>query len=107
MVKRQQAPRDTYKYHYWWRGKVVHRGITDDLGRREQEHPFWSARLFAIMGERDKALSLLERAYEDSTLGWLGYDKEFDFLRGEPRFKALLDKLGVPEVFDQYGQRIR
>ena len=38
MAKRQQAPRDTYKYHYYWRGKVAHRGITDDLGRREQEH---------------------------------------------------------------------
>ena len=38
MAKRQQAPRDTSKYHYWLHGRVVHRGITDDLGRREQEH---------------------------------------------------------------------
>ena len=31
-------PRDTYKYHFKVRNKIVHGGITDDLERREQEH---------------------------------------------------------------------
>lgn len=31
-------PRDTYKYHLKVGKKIVHRGITDDLNRREQEH---------------------------------------------------------------------
>lgn len=30
--------RDTYKYNYKVGQKIVHRGITDDLERREQEH---------------------------------------------------------------------
>ena len=30
--------RDTSKYHFIKDRKVVHRGITDDLERREQEH---------------------------------------------------------------------
>lgn len=30
--------RDTYKYHQKIGNKIVHRGITDDLERREQEH---------------------------------------------------------------------
>jgi len=30
--------RDTYKYHLIQDRKVVHRGITDDLERRETEH---------------------------------------------------------------------
>ena len=30
--------RDTYKYHLQGGGKIVHRGITNDLGRREAEH---------------------------------------------------------------------
>jgi len=30
--------RDTYKYHFRVRNKVVHRGITNDLDRRECEH---------------------------------------------------------------------
>ena len=31
-------PRDTYKYHYKIRNKIVHGGITNDLERRESEH---------------------------------------------------------------------
>ena len=30
--------RDTYKYHMKKGGKVVHRGVTNDLYRRESEH---------------------------------------------------------------------
>lgn len=32
------ANRDTYRYHYIQGRKVVHRGITNDLPRREEEH---------------------------------------------------------------------
>ena len=31
-------PRNTHKYHFIKNRKVVHRGITDDLDRREGEH---------------------------------------------------------------------
>jgi predicted GIY-YIG superfamily endonuclease len=31
-------PRDTYKYHFKVGNKVVHKGITGDLDRREVEH---------------------------------------------------------------------
>ncbi len=30
--------RNTYKYHLKQGNKIVHRGITDDLNRREGEH---------------------------------------------------------------------
>lgn len=30
--------RDTYKYHLKIGNKIIHRGITDDLDRREEEH---------------------------------------------------------------------
>ena len=30
--------RDTYKYHLKNGRRIVHRGITNDLSRREQEH---------------------------------------------------------------------
>jgi len=80
-----------------------------ELQQLEQENPFWSARLYAIMGEKELALGLLERAYEDTTIDGSGlvYNPEFDPLRAEPRFKTLLQKLGLREVFDQHGQRIR
>jgi predicted GIY-YIG superfamily endonuclease len=32
------TPRNTYKYHLKVVNKVVHRGITNDLDRREGEH---------------------------------------------------------------------
>lgn len=30
--------RNTYKYHFKIRNRIVHTGITNDLDRREQEH---------------------------------------------------------------------
>lgn len=30
--------RNAYKYHFIKNGKVVHRGITEDIERREREH---------------------------------------------------------------------
>jgi len=85
---------------------------TGELQQQEQESPWWSARLYAIMGEKEMALSLLERAYEEPPYEWyiiarLVYYPEFDSLRAEPRFKALMQELGLREVFDQYGQRIQ
>ncbi len=32
------TPRNTYKYHFKVRNKIVHSGITDDLERRDGEH---------------------------------------------------------------------
>ena len=32
------AKRDTYKYEFKIGNKIVHKGITDDLPRREGEH---------------------------------------------------------------------
>ena len=32
------AERNTYKYHLKKGGKIIHRGITNDLNRREAEH---------------------------------------------------------------------
>ncbi len=69
---------------------------TGELQQAEQENPYWVARFYAIMGEQEKALSLLERAYEESTIGWTGlvYNPEFDFLRAE---SGPTEKLGGRE----------
>jgi hypothetical protein len=41
----------------------------------------------------------LERAYErrDDGIPWLKIDPGFNRLRGDPRYKALLRKLNLPE----------
>jgi tetratricopeptide (TPR) repeat protein len=52
------------------------------------------------LGDHASALSDLERAYatDSQWLGWLGTDRTFDPLRSEPRFTALLRKLGLDGV---------
>jgi adenylate cyclase len=51
------------------------------------------------MGENNKALELLEKAYEDKEPTFIDsiFFKEYDNLRSAPRFKALLKKMGLPE----------
>jgi TolB-like protein/Tfp pilus assembly protein PilF len=53
----------------------------------------------AILGERDRALADLEQAVELRESGptfWSSVP-DFDSLRGDPRFKALLKRLNLPE----------
>lgn len=54
------------------------------------------ALVYAGLGDRARALDYLEKAYatDSQWLGWLGLDRAFEPLRSEPRFVALLKKLG-------------
>jgi len=56
---------------------------------------FNGACLFALHGNKEKALSLLEIAIEKGygNKDWLEQDQDYDSLRNEPRFKALIKKL--------------
>jgi tetratricopeptide (TPR) repeat protein len=48
------------------------------------------------LGDRERALDYLERAYaaDSQWMGWLKNDRIFDPLRSEPRFVALMKKVG-------------
>ena len=57
--------------------------------------PFNLALVHLGLGDRTRALDELERAYAASQwLPWLNKDRVFDPLRSEPRFAALMKKLG-------------
>jgi TolB-like protein/DNA-binding SARP family transcriptional activator len=60
--------------------------------------PLERARVLVGLGERERALDLLERAYDAgaSTLVLLAVDPAFAPLRPEPRFRSLLRRLGLP-----------
>jgi len=58
-----------------------------------------TARVYAWRGEKDRAFEWLERAYvhRDPGLTWVKIDPFLRGLRGDPRYKALLHKMNLPE----------
>ncbi len=57
------------------------------------------ASFYARLGNKDKALAWLEKAYEARSEGltFLKVDARFDNLRDDPRFKDLLKRMNLPE----------
>jgi TolB-like protein len=57
------------------------------------------ARVYAWRGEKTQALDWAQRAYaqRDPGLTWIKIDPNFRGLRDEPRYKALLRKMNLPE----------
>ena len=56
--------------------------------------------IHAGLGERDEAFAWLEKAYaeRDSWLaGRFNIDPRLDRIRGDPRFRALVRRMGLPE----------
>jgi adenylate cyclase len=57
---------------------------------------------YAIMGDIDEALEMLDHAVQHGrgNLEWIEHDPDFDNLRSDPRFDAILDRIrasrGVP-----------
>jgi TolB-like protein/DNA-binding winged helix-turn-helix (wHTH) protein len=61
--------------------------------------PSGAAAVYAIRGESDEAFKWLDRAYaqKDPLLSTIKYRTEFDKLHDDPRYKALLKKMNLPE----------
>jgi TolB-like protein/DNA-binding winged helix-turn-helix (wHTH) protein/Flp pilus assembly protein TadD len=77
--------------------------ILRDLERKSKSayvSPYIIATVYAGLGEKDKAFQLLERAYQERSLdiSWhLKADLRIDNLRSDPRFEALLRRVGFPQ----------
>jgi serine/threonine protein kinase/tetratricopeptide (TPR) repeat protein len=76
----------------------VLRGL-EKRGERSYVSPCLVATVHAALGEGDAALDWLERAGRERSadLAWIGVRPVFDGLRDEPRFRALLEQLGLGE----------
>ena len=74
---------------------------TLNIAKRNQISDISKAGLFAIIGEDELAIETLEKVYETRShifsLKFIKEDPLFDNLQSEPRFKALLNKIGLPE----------
>jgi adenylate cyclase len=69
------------------------------IRRNGTSWPSEIARVYAFRGERDHAFEWLNRAYEmrDEDLYFIRGDPLFKNLEGDPRFKAFLRKMNLPE----------
>jgi len=61
--------------------------------------PYFIATLYAQLGQNDEAMKWLEKAYEerDFRMIMIGVSFEFDGMRSDPRFKDLVQRMGLPE----------
>jgi len=78
-------------------------GVLNELeamGKSRYVSPVYKARIHLRLGDRMKALDLLEQAREErcGSLIWLKTDDDWDSLRDEPRFKAILKEVGLENV---------
>jgi DNA-binding winged helix-turn-helix (wHTH) protein/TolB-like protein/Flp pilus assembly protein TadD len=60
---------------------------------------FYIAMILATLGEREPALAALEAGLADHSqqMGWINVEPVFDPLREDPRFRAVVERLGLPQ----------
>ena len=61
--------------------------------------PYLLATIYAGLGEKDRAIELLEKAYRERDMGitwFVKTDPRIDNLRSDPRFEALLQRFNFP-----------
>jgi eukaryotic-like serine/threonine-protein kinase len=71
----------------------------EDAAPRTQPRAILVAAIYADLGDRDAAFHWLDEAFaaHDTFLPWLRVDPEFDSLHGDPRFDALIKRIGIPD----------
>jgi serine/threonine-protein kinase len=69
----------------------------EEVSRQRYVSPYHMAYVYTGLGEDEKAMDFLERAYEERSGGLYGVKGSFLFttLRSHPRFKALLRKMNL------------
>ena len=74
------------------------RALLDEIDRIGATTSFPLAEYYALIGDLDKAILLVEEAFRTRApeAVWIGCWPGFDPLRGDPRFDALVEELGVP-----------
>ena len=71
----------------------------DSLGRNQFVTAYGVALVYAALGQKDRAFEWLDKAVDQRThwLVWLNRDRRWDPLRADPRFRALLRRVGLPK----------
>lgn len=68
-----------------------------ELSKQRYVAPYNLALIYASLDDKDNALEWLEKAYEDRStrLIWIRVNTQLDKLRSEPRFKAVIKRMGL------------
>ena len=91
--------RETYPKSGWKAYVQANIKLLESSLRKEQLPAFVMAGFYTRIGEKQKALDYLEKAYDerDFRILLIGVAFEFDNLRAEPRFIDLVKRLGLPQ----------
>lgn len=85
--------RESYARNGW-------QGFLRLMASEDHSIKMWSddlAKYYTALGDKEKAINQLERAYDDGHLLWLNVEPLLDPLRDHPRFQALVKKVGFPQ----------
>jgi len=70
-----------------------------ERARHEYVSPSSIAILYARLGDKENAFRYLDKAYanHDEVLTNIKTERDFDLLHADPRYAALLQKMGLPQ----------
>ncbi len=73
----------------------------EKLAQTQYLSPVALAGLHAQLGQRDQALALLEEAYRQRSpqVLWIQTDPAYDLLHSDERYRALIQKVGLPPAY--------
>jgi len=76
-----------------------HVALQEKQAKRIYIDPAWIAGNYALLGEKDRAFSWLEKAFREKSGGLLNIKSApvFDSLRSDPRYADLLKRMGLPQ----------
>jgi eukaryotic-like serine/threonine-protein kinase len=74
-------------------------GELKEFSNHDHVPPYYFAMIYAALGDKDQAMAALEKAYEERS--WyvvlLAVDPKVDSLRSDPRFKQLVQRVGLSQ----------
>lgn len=75
--------------------------VAERSARKQYCSPVFLAEFHAKLGEREPTLTLLEKGFQEHSplLLWIQRDPAFDFLHGEPRYRSLIQRIGLPPAY--------
>ena len=72
--------------------------LDEMLSQRRYVPPEYIAIVYEGLGEREQALRWFEKAYSEHSMnGWILPDPRLDSIRTEPRFKKIMQGMGLPQ----------